>query len=176
MKLIGAASTVFTLVLAFVISGSASRQTLNSVSRPADESRNRQQHEDVRRAHRDGQAIFRFDTFGDEQLWTNVLRMHEPLATVSPATALAVGLKVDVEALPRGDRRRAARRKGRSDRSRRDHGVAAAQCGRRRQGHGQRDRPADQRRHHLRVVPLDGRQLVRAGASASGWTAGRIAI
>jgi len=33
-------------------------------------------------------------------LWTNVLRMHEPIATVDPATALAVGLKVDVEALP----------------------------------------------------------------------------
>ena len=48
----------------------------------------------------DGKAIFRFDTFGDEQLWTDVLRMHEVIATVSPATALAVGLKVDVEALP----------------------------------------------------------------------------
>ena len=48
----------------------------------------------------DGQAIFRFDTFGDEQLWTDVLRMQEAIATVSPATALAVGLKVDVEALP----------------------------------------------------------------------------
>jgi hypothetical protein len=50
--------------------------------------------------HRDGQAIFRFDTFGDEQLWTNVLRMHEPLSTVDPSTALSVGLKVDVDALP----------------------------------------------------------------------------
>jgi mono/diheme cytochrome c family protein len=48
----------------------------------------------------DGQAIFRFDTFGDEQLWTDVLRMQEAIATVSPATALAVGLKVDVDALP----------------------------------------------------------------------------
>lgn len=48
----------------------------------------------------DGKAIFRFDTFGDEQLWTDVLRMHEVIATVSPVTALAVGLKVDVEALP----------------------------------------------------------------------------
>lgn len=48
----------------------------------------------------DGKAIFRFDTFGDEQLWTEVLRMHEAIATVSPATALAVGLKVDVKALP----------------------------------------------------------------------------
>src|SRR5262245_41763413 len=48
----------------------------------------------------DGQQIFRFDTFGDEQLWTNVLRMHEAVAAVDPATALAVGLKVDVDALP----------------------------------------------------------------------------
>jgi cytochrome c5/cytochrome c553 len=48
----------------------------------------------------DGKAIFRFDTFGDEQLWTDVLRMHEVLAGVSPRTALSVGLSVDVEALP----------------------------------------------------------------------------
>ena len=47
-----------------------------------------------------GQRIFRFDTFGDEQLWTNVLRMHEVVPTVDPQTALAVGLKVDVHALP----------------------------------------------------------------------------
>ena len=51
--------------------------------------------------HRDGQAIFRFDTFGDEQLWTDTLRMHEVIPkVVDPATALAVGLKVDVDALP----------------------------------------------------------------------------
>src|SRR5688572_11277460 len=48
----------------------------------------------------DGQAIFRFDTFGDEQLWTKTLRMHEAIASVPPETALAVGLKVDVDALP----------------------------------------------------------------------------
>src|SRR5262245_51315337 len=48
-----------------------------------------------------GQQIFRFDTFGDEQLWTNTLRMHEVIqSSVSPATALAVGLKVDAAALP----------------------------------------------------------------------------
>ena len=47
-----------------------------------------------------GQDIFRFDTFGDEQLWTNVLSMHEVVATLSPRTALSVGLKVDVDALP----------------------------------------------------------------------------
>ena len=48
----------------------------------------------------DGKSIFRYDTFGDEQLWTDVLRMHEVVATVPPATALGVGLKVDVDALP----------------------------------------------------------------------------
>jgi hypothetical protein len=48
----------------------------------------------------DGQSIFRYDTFGDEQLWTEVLQMQHALKNVSPATALSVGLKVDVEALP----------------------------------------------------------------------------
>ncbi len=48
----------------------------------------------------DGREIFRFDTFGDEQLWTDTLRMHEVVAGVDPATALAVGLKVDADALP----------------------------------------------------------------------------
>src|SRR5215204_4603953 len=48
----------------------------------------------------DGQSIFRFDTFGDEQLWTDTLRLQEALKTVSPRTALSVGLKVDSDALP----------------------------------------------------------------------------
>jgi mono/diheme cytochrome c family protein len=48
-----------------------------------------------------GKQIFRFDTFGDEAHWTDTLRMHEVISTaVAPATALAVGLKVDAEALP----------------------------------------------------------------------------
>lgn len=48
-----------------------------------------------------GKQIFRFDTFGDETLWTDTLRMHEVIRTaVDPTTALSVGLKVDAEALP----------------------------------------------------------------------------
>jgi hypothetical protein len=47
-----------------------------------------------------GQQIFRFDTFGDEQLWTETLQMQKAVAQVSPATALSVGLKVDADALP----------------------------------------------------------------------------
>jgi mono/diheme cytochrome c family protein len=48
----------------------------------------------------DGRWIFRFDTFGDEQLWTDVLRMHEVVQKLDPTTALSVGLKVDSDALP----------------------------------------------------------------------------
>lgn len=48
-----------------------------------------------------GRDVFRYDTFRDEQLWTDTLRLHEAIATVTPATALAVGLKVDSDALPR---------------------------------------------------------------------------
>ena len=49
----------------------------------------------------DGQSIFRFDTFGDEQLWTDQLQMHAVIeSAVDPLTALAVGLKVDVDAIP----------------------------------------------------------------------------
>lgn len=48
----------------------------------------------------DGRAIFRFDTFGDEQLWTDALRLQEAIQTLSPVAALGVGLKVDAEALP----------------------------------------------------------------------------
>jgi hypothetical protein len=99
MRLIGVASMVFTFVLTFVISGIGQA--------PTAEQRSGYQHDgdrhesDGERRQRDGQAIFRYDTFGDEQLWTKVLRMHEPISTVDPVTALAVGLKVDVEALPR---------------------------------------------------------------------------
>lgn len=58
----------------------------------------------------EGKQIFRFDTFGDEDFWGGQLRLHEAIAGeplggvgpgVSPTTALEVGLKVDVEALPK---------------------------------------------------------------------------
>jgi hypothetical protein len=57
----------------------------------------------------EGREIFRYDTFGDEAFWGDTLQLHKAIAGealggvgagVNPATALAVGLKVDVEALP----------------------------------------------------------------------------
>jgi cytochrome c5 len=51
----------------------------------------------------EGQKIFRFDTFGDEQVWTDTLRLHEVVEkNVDPTTALKVGLKVDADVLPSG--------------------------------------------------------------------------
>jgi hypothetical protein len=57
----------------------------------------------------EGQQTFRFDTFGDEDFWGGALQLHRAIAGsalggvgpgVSPRTALQVGLKVDVDALP----------------------------------------------------------------------------
>jgi hypothetical protein len=57
----------------------------------------------------EGRRIFRYDTFGDDAFWGGTLKLHQAIEGerfggvgpgVSPATALAVGLKVDVEALP----------------------------------------------------------------------------
>src|SRR5437899_5055279 len=57
----------------------------------------------------EGKQTFRFDTFGDEAFWGDTLHLHQAIegATfggvgqgVDPSTALAVGLKVDVDALP----------------------------------------------------------------------------
>ena len=57
----------------------------------------------------EGRRTFRFDTFGSEAFWGQTLQLHQALAGdklggigngVSPKTALAVGLKVDSEALP----------------------------------------------------------------------------
>jgi len=56
-----------------------------------------------------GRQIFRFDTFGDQVFWGGTLKLHQAIEGsalggigpgVSPKTALAVGLKVDVDALP----------------------------------------------------------------------------
>ena len=61
MRLVGIASIVCVLTLTFVTSKFGPQATA-------------QQSADLSRHDRDrtGQAIFRYDTFGDEQLWTDV--------------------------------------------------------------------------------------------------------
>src|SRR5687767_6391984 len=55
----------------------------------------------------EGRRTFRFDTFGDEDFWGGTLKLHQAVAGaahggigpgLSPKTALALGLKVDVAA------------------------------------------------------------------------------
>jgi cytochrome c peroxidase len=57
----------------------------------------------------EGRRVFRYDTFGDEAYWGDTLKLHRAIEGtkfggvgpgVSPKTALAVGLKVDIDALP----------------------------------------------------------------------------
>jgi len=57
----------------------------------------------------DGRKTFRFDTFGDESFWGGMLKLHEAIEGaklggvgpgLSPRNALALGLKVDLDALP----------------------------------------------------------------------------
>jgi hypothetical protein len=78
MRLIGVASIA--LVLALTLTSASARQDSHQ--------------------RLDGREIFRFDTFGDEQFWTDVLRLQEAVQNLDPETALSVGLKVDVDALP----------------------------------------------------------------------------
>ncbi|HEX3032881.1 MAG TPA: hypothetical protein VHS59_11710, partial [Bacillota bacterium] len=58
---------------------------------------------------KEGEKIFRYDTFGDEQFWGGALNLHQAIKGqklggvgpgVSPQTALSLGLKVDSDALP----------------------------------------------------------------------------
>src|SRR5690349_19020025 len=57
----------------------------------------------------EGKNIFRYDNFGNQDFWSGLLHIDKAIAGaanggfgagVSPKTALAVGLKVDAEALP----------------------------------------------------------------------------
>jgi hypothetical protein len=66
--------------------------------------------ENAERMLEQGKQTFRFDTFGDEAFWGDTLRLHQAIQGerfggvgpgLSPKTALFVGLKVDVDALPR---------------------------------------------------------------------------
>ena len=57
----------------------------------------------------EGKKTFRFETFGDEDFWGGVLKLHQVIAGaklggvgqgLSPKTAAALGLKADIDALP----------------------------------------------------------------------------
>src|SRR5215471_19171978 len=66
-------------------------------------------HSSSDRMMKEGQQVFRFDTFDDRTFWGDALRLHQAIEGtkfggvgpgLSPKAALGVGLKVDVDALP----------------------------------------------------------------------------
>jgi hypothetical protein len=65
--------------------------------------------DNARQMLEEGRRVFRYETFGDEAYWADTLKLHRAIAGaklggvgpgVSPKTALSVGLKVDVDAVP----------------------------------------------------------------------------
>ena len=93
------------LALTVVVQGTA--RSDEDLERNAKADSRIEQHED--RLLREGRQTFRFDTFGDEAFWGDTIKLHQAIQGtafggfgpgVSPKTALAVGLKVDVDALP----------------------------------------------------------------------------
>jgi len=103
LLIIGA--TLVALVLLLTTKMGRSAQDYSSAVSPAD--RAIEANDD--RMIAEGRRTFRFDTFGDEGFWGDTLHLHQAIAGgklggvgpgVSPRTALSVGLKVDVDALP----------------------------------------------------------------------------
>jgi hypothetical protein len=48
----------------------------------------------------EGRRTFRFETFGDQTFWGDTIKLHQAVVTLSPKKALALGLKIDANALP----------------------------------------------------------------------------
>src|SRR3954452_13936935 len=80
-----------------------------ALSRPTHQARNGPVQKSDQRLLNEGRRIFRFDTFGDEKVWSGTLQLDKAIAGaknggvgpgLTPAQALGVGLKVDSTALP----------------------------------------------------------------------------
>jgi hypothetical protein len=99
----------FAIGIALAIAIVISVRTGKTASRPWHQGSNHTIQRNASDMLAEGRHVFRFATFGDEAFWGDSLKLHEAIAGskfggvgpgVSPSTALAVGLKVDVEALP----------------------------------------------------------------------------
>src|SRR5689334_6502461 len=81
----------------------------SGTSKPAMSENDQRTNSYAARTLEEGRQVFRYNTFGSEAFWGNALHLHEAIAGsanggvgpgVTPKTALAVGLKVDADALP----------------------------------------------------------------------------
>src|SRR5689334_24216170 len=101
-------AAVLTIGPGYLVGGRA--QPADDQSRGQTEQRfDRQISDNAQQMMEQGKKIFRYDTFGDETYWSDTLKLHQAIQGtkfggvgpgVSPKTALAVGLKVDLDALP----------------------------------------------------------------------------
>lgn len=96
-------------VVAYLADSTRARRSDDQGRNQKEQGFDRQISENARQMMEQGREIFRYDTFGDEVYWTDKLKIHQAIQGtkfggvgpgVSPKTALAVGLKVDVDALP----------------------------------------------------------------------------
>ena len=94
------------LVICLVVAATTGAQRAQPA---AGTERDRAVADNARRMLDEGRRVFRFETFGDEAYWGDTLKLHRAIAGeklggvgpgVSPKTALSVGLKVDVDAVP----------------------------------------------------------------------------
>ncbi|HEY0939623.1 MAG TPA: hypothetical protein VGE08_05965 [Steroidobacter sp.] len=110
MKRSIARSAIVSAGLIGLVAAAGAEQTLqrDDIAHPASRIDLRNLNDAVKQIQQ-GQEIFRRDTFGDEAFWGETLRLHEAIAGranggvgpgLSPKAALALGLKVDVAALP----------------------------------------------------------------------------
>ena len=163
MRLIGAGSLVYLLAMTFAVSGTAhtSRESAgpSSVSSLDTQDRDDDRRDDVRLEGRRSSASTPLETSSSGRMCCACTRSFP---AVDPATALAVGLKVDVQALPPAVIAALRADPVDSDGSGGDRRAAAPRRRGGGQGLGQRRGSVDDSRHHLRLVPFVGRQLLRA--------------
>ncbi|HXT22781.1 MAG TPA: hypothetical protein VN923_18685 [Thermoanaerobaculia bacterium] len=91
----------------------APERSVQAVAAHAKARPSRQAEQDALQSIAAGRQTFRHDTFGDEAFWSDTIHLDDAIAGaanggvgpgLSPRTALTLGLKVDVEALPRSIR------------------------------------------------------------------------
>ena len=128
-----------------------------------------------------GRNVFRNDTFGDQAFWGGQLQLHKAIEGaklggvgpgVSPKTALAVGLKVDANALPASLITALKQGKVNLDSPKTTLALLKLNAVVGVKGFFNKEGTLAQRRADLRGVSLDRQQLGCSRVSASGSTAG----
>lgn len=102
-------SVVLSSLLLLIVSGACVLQGQTRQAQRPQSGFDQLVQQNAQRMINEGRKAFRFDTFGDEAFWGDTLKLHQAIAGaknggvgpgVSPKTALSVGLKVDVDAIP----------------------------------------------------------------------------